>query len=115
MDSQKSNKKNLLNINKIYQIKLFFLTIVITSFFILFYFNETLAVVDKIVDKSYLNTSSSSSSLQIQSKNNIKINNNSELVFSNITNITNNQKDSVYAQIAATGNNVYMIWQESVT
>ncbi|MGZ5500510.1 MAG: sialidase family protein [Nitrososphaeraceae archaeon] len=35
--------------------------------------------------------------------------------FSNITNITNNKHDSVYAQIAAIDNNVYVVWQESIT
>ncbi|HEU4482322.1 MAG TPA: sialidase family protein [Nitrososphaeraceae archaeon] len=35
--------------------------------------------------------------------------------FSNITNITNNNYDSVYAQIAAIDNYVYVVWQESVT
>ena len=39
----------------------------------------------------------------------------SDFVFSNVTNITNNTKDSVYAQIAANDNDVYVVWQESVT
>ncbi len=39
----------------------------------------------------------------------------SDVVFSNVTNITNNTKDSVYAQIVENDNNLYMIWQESVT
>ncbi|MGI9010833.1 MAG: sialidase family protein [Nitrososphaeraceae archaeon] len=39
----------------------------------------------------------------------------SGVVFSNVTNITNNTKDSVYAQIVANGNNVYVVWQESIT
>src|SRR5918994_5694305 len=39
----------------------------------------------------------------------------SDFVFSNVTNITNNTKDSVYAQIAANDNYVYVVWQESVT
>jgi hypothetical protein len=39
----------------------------------------------------------------------------SDLVFSNVTNITNNTKDSVYAQIVANDNNVYVVWQDSVT
>jgi hypothetical protein len=78
----------------------------------LFYYNESLAV-NEIANKSSLNNSSSF--LQISSVNNTKTHNNSELVFSNVTNISNNQKDSVYAQIAANDDNVYMIWQESVT
>jgi len=53
--------------------------------------------------------------LQIPNDNNTKTKNNSDLVFSNVNNITNNQKDSVYAQIAASNDNVYMMWQESVT
>src|SRR5829696_798407 len=34
---------------------------------------------------------------------------------SNITNLTNNNEDSIYGQIAAFENNVYVVWQESVT
>jgi hypothetical protein len=34
---------------------------------------------------------------------------------SNITNLTNNNEDSIYGQIAAFKNNVYVVWQESVT
>jgi hypothetical protein len=33
---------------------------------------------------------------------------------SNITNLTNNKDDSIYGQIAAFENNVYVVWQESV-
>ena len=33
---------------------------------------------------------------------------------SNITNLTNNDQDSVYGQIAALENNVYLVWQESI-
>ncbi len=33
---------------------------------------------------------------------------------SNITNLTNNNEDSIYGQIAAYENNVYVVWQESV-
>src|SRR5687768_15383573 len=32
----------------------------------------------------------------------------------NITNLTNNNEDSIYGQIAAFENNVYVVWQESV-
>ncbi|HJT84687.1 MAG TPA: sialidase family protein [Nitrososphaeraceae archaeon] len=38
----------------------------------------------------------------------------SDIIFSNVINITNNTKDSVYAQIVANDNNVYVVWQESV-
>ena len=34
---------------------------------------------------------------------------------SDITNLTNNNEDSIYGQIAAIDNNVYVVWQESVT
>jgi hypothetical protein len=33
--------------------------------------------------------------------------------FENVTNLTNNPNDSVYGQVAAAGNNVYVVWQES--
>jgi hypothetical protein len=45
-------------------------------------------------------------------------NNNSIIVNypnSNVTNLTNNNEDSIYGQIAAFENNVYVVWQESVT
>jgi hypothetical protein len=34
---------------------------------------------------------------------------------SNTTNLTNNNEDSIYAQVGASGDNVYVVWQESVT
>jgi hypothetical protein len=34
---------------------------------------------------------------------------------SNITNLTNNKEDSIYAQIGAFENNVYVVWEESVS
>ena len=34
---------------------------------------------------------------------------------SNITNLTNNNEDSIYGQIEAFDNNVYVVWQESVS
>ena len=36
------------------------------------------------------------------------------VVFENATNLTNNPRDSVYGQVAAWDNNVYMLWQDSV-
>jgi hypothetical protein len=36
------------------------------------------------------------------------------VVFENATNLTNNPTDSVYGQIAARNNNVYMLWEDSV-
>ena len=40
-------------------------------------------------------------------------NNSVPVVFENATNLTNNPMDSVYGQVAAWNNNVYMLWQES--
>jgi hypothetical protein len=113
MVNEKSTLKTILYLCKRSQLKfILFIISIIGSF--LFYYNDTLAV-NEIANKSSLNNNSSSF-LQIPSENNnTKTNNNSELVFSNVTNITNNQKDSVYAQIAANDNNVYVVWQESVT
>jgi hypothetical protein len=34
---------------------------------------------------------------------------------SNITNLTNNREDSIYGQIESFENNIYVVWQESVT
>jgi len=34
---------------------------------------------------------------------------------SNITNLTNNNEDSIYGQIESFENNIYVVWQESVT
>src|SRR5215208_2231394 len=39
--------------------------------------------------------------------------NNNSLSFTEPINLTNNTRDSVYAQIAWYGNNVYMVWQEN--
>ena len=36
------------------------------------------------------------------------------VVFENATNLTNNPLDSVYGQVAAWNNNVYVLWQESM-
>ncbi len=100
---QKSNLKTLY-LDKRSQVKFILFTVIIGS---IFYYDETFAL-GEIDNKSALN----SSSLQIPSENKTL---ESELVFSNVTNITNNPTDSVYAQIVANDNNVYMIWQESVT
>lgn len=37
------------------------------------------------------------------------------VVFENATNLTNNEQDSVYGQVAAWNNSVYVIWQDSVS
>jgi hypothetical protein len=34
--------------------------------------------------------------------------------FENVTNLSDNPNDSVYGEVAASGNNVYAVWQESV-
>ena len=104
MVNQKSNLKTLY-LDKRYQLKFILFSVIIGS---LFYYNDIFAL-DEIDNKSSLNISS----LQIPGDNNKTLE--SELVFSNVTNITNNPTDSVYAQIVAKDNNVYMIWQESVT
>jgi hypothetical protein len=43
-----------------------------------------------------------------------KDNNSVPVVFENATNLTNNPMDSVYGQVAAWNNNVYMLWQDSM-
>jgi hypothetical protein len=45
------------------------------------------------------------------SANNIE---NSYMNFGDPINLSNNARDSVYAQIAAYGNNVYVVWEEEV-
>src|SRR5215211_8074218 len=112
---QKSKLKTLF-LYKRSQLKfILFTTIIIGSS--LFYYIETLAL-DEIANKFSFDSSSFFLQIPTTSNNNTtKTLDNSELVFSNVTNITNNQKDSVYAQIVANDNNndVYIIWQESVT
>ena len=100
---QQSNFKILSLVNKC-KLKLIFFTIVISS---LFYFYEIFAN-DEIDEKKL--TLNNFSKIQ----NNIDIIFNSDFYFANVTNITNNTLDSVYAQIAAIDNNVYLVWQESV-
>src|SRR5215207_2833408 len=39
----------------------------------------------------------------------------STIRFGNITNLTDNPNDSAYGQVAASGNNVYVVWQDSTT
>src|SRR5918999_4645815 len=39
----------------------------------------------------------------------------SEIRFENVTNFTDNPNDSVYGQVAASENNVYVVWEESTT
>ncbi len=42
-------------------------------------------------------------------------NNSLQVVFENATNLTNNEQDSVYGQVAAWNSSVYVIWQDSVS
>ena len=100
---QNTNFKILSLINKC-KPKLIFFTIIISSSF---YFYEIFAN-DEIDEKKL--TLNNFSKIQ----NNIDIPFNSDFYFANVTNITNNTLDSVYAQIAAIDNNVYLVWQESV-
>jgi hypothetical protein len=91
---KESNFKILCLFNKC-QLKYIFFTVILSS---LFWFYESFA---------------------IDETNEIPNNNNnsgitSDFNFSNITNITNNKHDSVYAQIASIDNHLYLIWQESV-
>jgi hypothetical protein len=74
----------------------------------LFYFNETFAI-NENNKKLILN---GSSPIFDNDNNNTLV---SGHIFSKITNITNNNYDSVYGQIAAIDNKVYIVWQESVT
>jgi hypothetical protein len=104
MVTQKSNFIIFSLVNRC-QLKLVLLTIILSS---LFYFYEIFAI-DEIDEKKL----SLNSSYEIQNSTDSILNSNFN--FSNVTNITNNTLDSVYAQIAAIGNNVYLIWQESIT
>ena len=55
---------------------------------------------------------------QNNSSQNFKQNNDPTMINypnSNITNLTNNNEDSIYGQIDSLENNIYVVWQESVT
>ena len=84
---------------------LFTFLILISS---LFYINESFAI-NENNKKLILN---GSSPIFDNDNNNTLV---SGHIFSKITNITNNNYDSVYGQIAAIDNKVYVVWQESVT
>jgi hypothetical protein len=105
MDNQKS-KFQILFVNNIRQLKFILFTILISS---LLYFNVIFAT-----NENNENLILNDDPLQIlDNKNkNVPL---SGYTFSTITNITNNNHDSVYAQIAAIDNNVYVVWQESIT
>ena len=102
MENQKS-KFQILSVNNSCQLKFILFTILISS---LLYFNVIFAT-NENNEKLILNDVP----LQIidNNNNNVPV---SGYTFSNITNITNNKHDSVYAQIAAIDNNVYVVWQD---
>ena len=106
MGKQKSTVQILYG-NNMCELKfiLFTILILITS---LLYFNEIFAI-NENNKKLILNASSG---LFDNNNNNVPFLGHT---FSNITNITNNNHDSVYGQIAAIDNNVYVVWQESIT
>ena len=105
MENQKSKFQNV-SVNNSCQLKLILFTILISS---LLYFNVIFAT-NENNEKFFLNDDP----LQIldSNNNNVPL---SGYTFSNLTNITNNKHDSVYGQIAAIDNNVYVVWQESIT
>src|SRR5215213_1924098 len=101
------SKLQILYVNNMHELKfiLFTILILISS---LCYFNETFAI-NESNKKLILNSSSPIFD---------NYNNNSPVlahIFSKIANITNNNYDSVYGQTAAIDNNVYVVWQESIT
>ena len=98
----KSNSKNLSILIRLH-LKFILFVVILSS---LFYFCGIFAI-NETAEKLSFN-----GSLQIQNGHNSTFI--SDLNFSNIINITNNKLDSVYAQIAAIDNSVYLIWQESV-
>ena len=104
MNIKKSNSL-LYSLVDRYQLKLIVFSIIINS---LFYIYDVSAI-DEIDEKKL----SPSNSFKIQNS----VNNNilsTDFNFSNVTNITNNTLDSVYAQIATVDNIVYLVWQESI-
>ena len=106
MGKQKSTVQ-ILHVNNMCELKfiLFTILILISS---LLYFNEIFAI------------NKNNKNLILNGSSRIFDNNNNNISFlghisSNLTNITNNNYDSVYGQIAAIDNNVYIVWQESIT
>ncbi len=96
----------ILYVKNMHQSKFFVFTIIILISS-LFYFNESFAI-NENNKKLILN---GSSRIFDNYNNNTLV---SGHIFSKITNITNNNYDSVYGQIAAIDNKVYVVWQESV-
>ena len=97
----------ILYVKNMHQSKFFLFTIIILISS-LFYFNESFAI-NENNKKLILN---GSSRIFDNYNNNTLV---SGQIFSKITNITNNNYDSVYGQIAAIDNKVYVVWQESVS
>src|SRR5918993_1474420 len=104
MGKQKSTIQ-ILYVNNMCELKfiLFTILILISS---LLYFNEIFAI------------NENNKNLILNASSRIFDNNNNNISFlghisSNITNITNNKHDSVYGQIAAIDNNVYIVWQDT--
>ena len=89
-----------------YQLKIILFSVILSSLFYIY----NVSAIDEINEKKLFLINSS----KIQ--NNITDNNtlSTDFNFSNVTNLTNNTLDSVYAQIAAVNNTVYMVWQESI-
>ena len=92
------------------QIKLLVLgSIAITGIFImnLFLFSDQQILNIQKVNAQYSQDNNNS--------NNNSINNNDKKInFTKSFNLTNNTRDSVYPRVSAFGNNVYVVWQESV-
>ena len=90
----------ILSLDSKFQLKFILFTVIMISS--LLYYSEIFAI-DEI--EGTLNDNNDNNNKMLAS----------DFVFSNVTNITNNTKDSVYAQIVANDNDVYVVWQESVT
>ena len=81
--------------------------------FIIFVFSSVVYDYEvNAIDKTNAHNLQNSSSEKVKQNNDSIIINYSN---SNITNLTNNNEDSIYGQIAAFENKVYVVWQESVT
>ena len=89
-----------------YQLKLILFSIILSS---LFYICDVFAI-DEITEKKLFLSNSSKIQNSIIDNNTLS----TDFNFSNVTNLTNNALDSVYAQIAAVNNTVYIVWQESI-
>jgi hypothetical protein len=68
------------------------------------YFLQPFSMID--ADASTIETDNDDSSAQDTAR---------RIEFSNVTNLTDNPNDSVYPQVAASENNVYVVWEDSTT